>query len=222
MPRVIPFLAALILYASSALAQAGEGPYARITVIRPLPGRDSAFQAGYRRHLDWHRQNKDPWYWYGWWVVMGPRLGWFVDGTFGRSATSLDSAVAPAADAADNARNVSPHGEWMSSAVHEFLPRLSSAPASPPRSRLMEWLTIEVAPGDAARFEAAVAAAGKQPDVGWYRLVTGGRVATYLRMRAFDTPSAAVATSAIPPEALSMVRKLDSELLRWDRGMSTE
>ena len=74
MPKVIPFLAVLILYASSALAQAGEGPYARITVIRPLPGRDSAFQAGYRRHLDWHRQNKDPWYWYGWWVVMG--LAW--------------------------------------------------------------------------------------------------------------------------------------------------
>ena len=49
-----------------AVAQEETGPYARIAVLRPHDGDTVDFEAGYSRHLDWHRQAKDTWTWYGW------------------------------------------------------------------------------------------------------------------------------------------------------------
>ncbi|MGH8621731.1 MAG: hypothetical protein ACRET3_06300 [Burkholderiales bacterium] len=54
------------------------------------------FEAGYMRHLAWHHQAGDPWVWYGWSIWAGERQRWFVYATFGHSAGSLDSSVAPA------------------------------------------------------------------------------------------------------------------------------
>jgi len=44
----------------------GRGPYARIAVLRPHDGDTVDFEAGYIRHLEFHRQAKDTWTWYGW------------------------------------------------------------------------------------------------------------------------------------------------------------
>jgi hypothetical protein len=38
--------------------------YARIAVLRPHDGDTVDFEAGYVRHLEWHRQVKDTWTWY--------------------------------------------------------------------------------------------------------------------------------------------------------------
>ena len=35
------------------------GPYARIAIIRALDGHSVDWEAGYIRHLEWHRQAKD-------------------------------------------------------------------------------------------------------------------------------------------------------------------
>ena len=94
-------------------AQTGRGPYARIAVLRPHDGKTVDFEAGYLRHLEWHRQARDPWMWYGWSIWAGDRYRWFVYATFGHSATSLDSAVTPAEDERDNVLNVAPHVEWV-------------------------------------------------------------------------------------------------------------
>ena len=40
--------------------------YARIAVLRPHDGHTVDFEAGYIRYLDWHRQARDTWVWYGW------------------------------------------------------------------------------------------------------------------------------------------------------------
>ena len=32
---------------------------------------DSQGEAGYARHLEWHRQARDTWVWYGWNVTFG-------------------------------------------------------------------------------------------------------------------------------------------------------
>ena len=90
-------------------AQTGHGPYARIAFLRPYPGHFVEFEAGYIRHLEWHAQAKDPWTWYGWSTWASDRQRWFVYATFGHSAASLDSAVAPAEDERDNLLNVVPH-----------------------------------------------------------------------------------------------------------------
>ena len=80
------------------VAQTEKGPYARIAILRPHDGDTVDFEAGYIRHLEWHRQARDPWAWYGWSVWAGERQRWFIYATFGHAASSLDSSVAPADD----------------------------------------------------------------------------------------------------------------------------
>src|SRR5918912_542988 len=79
------------------LAQA-EGPYARVALLRPHDGDTVDFEAGYIRHLDFHRQARDAWVWYGWSIWAGERQRWFVYATFGHSSTTLNNPVPPAED----------------------------------------------------------------------------------------------------------------------------
>ncbi len=44
--------------AQTAAAQT-DGPYARMAVLRPHDGKTVDFEAGYIRHLEWHRQARD-------------------------------------------------------------------------------------------------------------------------------------------------------------------
>jgi hypothetical protein len=55
------------------LGQSERGPYARIALLRPHDGATVDFESGYIRHLDWHRQAKDPFVWYGWTIWAGER-----------------------------------------------------------------------------------------------------------------------------------------------------
>jgi len=66
-----------------------HGPYARISVLRPHDGDTVDFEAGYIRHLDWHRQAKDMWVWYGWTIWAGEHQRWLVYATFGHSRANL-------------------------------------------------------------------------------------------------------------------------------------
>jgi len=58
------------------VAQTERGPYARIAILRPHDGDTVDFEAGYIRHLEWHRQAKDTWAWYGWTIWAGQRAPW--------------------------------------------------------------------------------------------------------------------------------------------------
>src|SRR4051812_41109760 len=91
-------------------AAAGKS-YARIAVLRPNDADTVDFEAGYIRHLDFHRRAKDSWVWYGWTVWAGERQRWFVYATFGQPAASLDKPVPPAEDERDNISNVTPHAQ---------------------------------------------------------------------------------------------------------------
>src|SRR5215467_14106343 len=105
------------LVPASLLAQAGQssesqtahGPYARIAIMRAIDGHSVELEAGYIRHLDWHRQAKDPFSWYGysvWASSVGAR--WIIYATFGHTAAELSNPVSPAEDERDNLINVLP------------------------------------------------------------------------------------------------------------------
>lgn len=49
----------LAVLPTTVVAQTEKGPYARIAVLRPHDGDTVDFEAGYIRHLEWHRQAKD-------------------------------------------------------------------------------------------------------------------------------------------------------------------
>jgi hypothetical protein len=175
----------------STAAQKPAGTAARIVVIKPKEGLQQQFEQGYRRHLDWHRQNKDPWVWYGWQIISGERVGYFMDGTFGRAWTDFDAAVSPAADAADNAANVVPYGDFLSLAHYVLLPQVSQSRLLEERRPppFIETVYYHLYVGKEAEFESLLRKAHEahrktQParSYAWYKLVSGGSQPMYLLM----------------------------------------
>ena len=160
-----------------------DGPYARISVIRPHDGDTVGFEAGYIRHLEWHRQNKDTWSWYGWTVWAGDRQRWFVYATFGHAAADFDNPVDPAGDERDNIVNVTPHGAFVGSALYEFLPALSRGTGVPEPMPRVELMTVDLTMGGEKAFEAALDAEQPQGETLWYRMLAGGTSPRYLRLR---------------------------------------
>jgi hypothetical protein len=155
-------------------AQNLRGPYARIAILRPHDGDTVEFEAGYIRHLEWHRQAKDTWVWYGWTIWAGERQRWFIYAKFGHSAASLDNPVSPAEDERDNVANVAPHVEYVGSGLYQYLPSLSRGTGEPQTTPRVELTTVELAPRTEKAFEAALSAGNpicmaKPSGIGWWR-----------------------------------------------------
>jgi hypothetical protein len=206
-------------------AQAERGPYARIAVLRPHDGDTVDFEAGYIRHLDWHRQARDTWAWYGWTIWAGERQRWFVYATFGHSAASLDNPLAPAEDERDNIANVAPHAQFLGNALYEYLPALSRGTGEPQPATRLEFTTVDLNPGTERAFEAAVSA--EQPrlqgETLWFRLVAGGNVPRYVRLRPCANLAAMLAggsQQAIPEEASRLASRVTVEILTLRPTMS--
>jgi hypothetical protein len=195
-----------------------NGPYARISALRPHDGDTVDFEAGYIRHLDWHRQNKDAWTWFGWTVWAGDRQRWFVYASFGHSAAELDSPVSPADDERDNIVNVTPHAQFVGSALYEFLPALSRGTGEPQATPRVELTTVDLVHGSEKAFETAVAE--EQPrlqgETLWYRMVAGGAAPRYLRLRPRPNLSAildGVEEQALPESVRGFIAKVTIEIL---------
>ena len=54
----------MVQTAQTAQTEQAVGPYARIAIMRALDGHSVELEAGYIRHLEWHRQAKDTFGWY--------------------------------------------------------------------------------------------------------------------------------------------------------------
>ncbi|MBI3405105.1 MAG: hypothetical protein HY046_06570 [Acidobacteria bacterium] len=199
-------------------AQTERGPYARIAVLRPHDGDTVEFEAGYIRHLEWHRQAKDTWAWYGWTIWAGDRQRWFVYATFGHTAASLDSPVAPADDERDNISNVTPHAQFVGNALYEYLPELSRGTGEPQPTARLEFTTVELKPGAAKAFEAALTASQStlQGETLWYRMVAGGSAPRYVRLRPRLNLSAILdgrSEQALPDKVNDLIAKATVEIL---------
>jgi len=199
--------------------------YARIAIIRPHDGHTVDFEAGYIRHLEWHRQNRDTWVWYGWSVTFGERQRSFVYASFGHSAASLDNPVSPAEDERDNLLNVAPHVEYAGNALYEYLPGISRGTGEPQPSARVELTTVDLVPGAAKAFEAALSAgqSALKGETLWYRMVAGGYSARYVRLR--PRPSLSVlldgkGEQALPDGASSSIARTTVEILTLRPTMS--
>jgi len=165
------------------------GHAAFLFVYRPKPGAEALFEAAYRRHLDWHRRNSDPLPWYAWTVTSGPRVGLFVDGTFGIPFAALDRRVRPAEDAADLAETAGTFAEMVERRICRLRPGLSTATPIESGSPYAgtEALEILVAPGAERPFEDVLATAtaawkarAERPAYTTYQVVTGSELPAYL------------------------------------------
>jgi hypothetical protein len=226
---VLP-IAGVILIAASAIgpalfAQSERGPYARIALLRPHDGATVDFEAGYIRHLEWHRQAKDPFVWYGWTIWAGERQRWFVYATFGHTAASLNSPVAPADDERDNVLNVTRHARFVENGISEYLPALSRGTGVPQPTPRLELVTVELKPGATRAFETAISAGrtATQGDSLWYRMVAGGTAPRYVRLRSRQSLSAifdAGNEEALPDEVNHLIAEITIEILNLRPTMS--
>jgi hypothetical protein len=213
------------LLVAEAGAPNGRGPYARIAVLRPHDGHTVDFEAGYIRHLDWHRQAKDPWVWFGWTVWAADRQRWFVYASFGHSAASLDNPVRPAEDERDNVVNVAPHAQFLGNALYEYLADLSRGTGEPPPHARLELTTVDLNPGAAQRFEAALRArqSALRGETLWFRMVAGGTVPRYVRLRPRPSLSAILdgtSEAALPDGVDDSIAKATVEILTLRPAMS--
>jgi hypothetical protein len=218
---VVALVAMLALATLSPVyAQQTGSSYARMVVIVPRPGQAEAFEQGYERHLQWHRNAHDPWTWYGWTFVLGNRINRFMDGTFDHAAADFDAAVQPAADAADNNVNVAPYADFVSHGIYQRMDAMGTGEPLPDASPFLSMTTYHIRPGQEAAFEQAVAhargAAGRQT---WYRLQAGGEAPQYVLMRAVASFGAA-ATLGTPHTLSGLVDRVDNELLRYRPNLS--
>jgi hypothetical protein len=211
-------LSALVAFPTVGAAQTNDQVYARIAVLHPRDGHTIDFEAGYIRHLAFHQQAKDSWIWYGWTVWAGERQRWFVYATFGHTAASLDSPVAPVDDERDNVLNVAPHVDYWANGIYEFLPALSRGSGEPQPTARLELTTVDLKPGTAAAFEAAIAKGRStlQAETLWYRMVAGGAAPRYVRLRPRPSLSAILAGAAeqnLPDTVAELVTKTTIEIL---------
>ena len=206
-----------MLIPSLLAAQAGKGPYVLLGVLRRLEGHDFAFDAGVARHWQWHRDHRDPYVWHAWDIRFGERVGGLVFASFNHSAGSLDSTVSPAEDWADWRVTGAPHSEFTNLETSRYLADLSRGSGDPGPATLLEFTTVEVQPAAATAFEAKLKAG--QPSLKeetlWYRLVIGGQIPKYLRLRPRPRLSAVTggADDPVLAQAGSMITRVTVELL---------
>lgn len=207
------------------VAQAERGPYARIAIMRALDGHSVDWEAGYVRHLEWHRQAKDPFGWYSYSVwASTERQRWIVYATFGHTAAELSNPVSPAEDERDNLLNVLPHAQFLGNGIYEFLPALSRGTSVPTPTLRAEYSTVELVRGAGKAFEAALAAEQSrlQGETLWFRLVVGGDVPRYIRLRPRASLGAILeeqAGQALPEKVNGIVSRMTVETLNLRPNM---
>jgi hypothetical protein len=208
-----------------AVAHGDPGPYARIAIMRAIDGQGIEWEEGYIRHLEWHRQAKDPFAWYSYSVwASTEHQRWIIYATFGHTGAELSNPVSPQEDERDNLLNVLPHAQFLGNWVYEFLPALSHGNGVPTPTLRAEWTTVEVNLGADKAFEAALATEQSklQGETLWYRLVVGGNPPRYVRLR----PRANLGVildehgeAALPEKVSGMVSKVTVEALNLRPNM---
>lgn len=218
---VIPTL----LIAQTTQSSQAPGPYARIAIMRAIDGHSVDWEAGYVRHLDWHRQARDPFGWYSYSVwASTERQRWIIYATFGHTAAELNDPVLPAEDERDNLINVLPHAQFLGNGIYEFLPSLSRGNGVPTPALRAEYTTVELTPGAEKAFEAALTAEQSRlrGETLWYRMVAGGAVPRYLRLRPRGNLAAILeerADQALPEKVNGLISSVTTEILNLRPNM---
>lgn len=137
--RTFTFL--LLLFS---IRSAAQQHIAQFVVWKPNAGAEQQFEKGYRQHLLWHKANRDPWGWYGWFIISGPRSGQFVDATVDHAWSDFDHPTKPADDRTDNELHVYPYAELQTVVKAARLADLCTGDISSLQSKFLRMVTLQV------------------------------------------------------------------------------
>jgi len=123
----IPILGWVVscLFVASSLAQAGSSAgsktqeinaqnannVCRVYFSTPKPGMDQQYEAGRKKHMQFHRDQKDTWTWNTFAIETGDNAGMYVTSSCGHAWKDFDEweARMGKADTADGAKNLTPY-----------------------------------------------------------------------------------------------------------------
>ena len=106
--NLVPAVLLALFVAIPALAQSG-GDVAIINTHTPKPGSGEKYEAARKKHMAWHKAQKDSWTWLTWEVVSGEASGTYYTASFGHAWKDLDTQDKfEKADTADFDKGIGP------------------------------------------------------------------------------------------------------------------
>jgi hypothetical protein len=180
------FVVSLSALALPAVGQDAGGNVVAIHCVDSLPGGTSRLEAGFKKHMDWHRQQKDTWTWASWMVMTGPNSDRLCTGSFGHKWEDFDKpGVPPEADHADATLNIAPFAKSHQATFWSMLPEVSRpAPGGPAPMSSVIFYRVHFGMDEDFRstigeFHKAIEKTQMPWRYSWYALASGGEGGTY-------------------------------------------
>jgi hypothetical protein len=162
----------------------------RVYFSMPKPGMGQQYEAGRKKHMQFHRDQKDTWTWNTFAIETGDNAGMYVTSSCGHAWKDFDEweARMGKADTADGATNLTPYVQGGRNGFYVYRSDMSLAPANQPPAPMTAVTVFVLHPGAGTDFIAAIKkvndALGKQADWpktgGWLQLVNGGEGPTFV------------------------------------------
>ncbi len=130
----------------------------QISVWKVKPGAGAAWAEGRKKHMEFHKQQKDALGWYTWEIINGDRAGSFITGTFDHYWKDFDGREAfDVMDAADIAKTSGPATESSSDGYWIHMGAASrNEPGATGPSKYSQLVHYYVRIADVPRFEDAL------------------------------------------------------------------
>ena len=189
------FSCVFLLSAVPIRAQVQPKTVGEVLSLAAKPGTAPDFEAGIKRHMQWHRQQNDTWGWIVWEIVSGERMGQYVVGSFGHDWKDFDDRESfEKEDMANAMSSFGPYIQSFNGGFYAVRPDLSLTPPSPggQPSAMATVTTVLLKPGSSLESEEAIKeinAAIKKSNwpakpSAWYQLLNGGEGPTLVMVTA--------------------------------------
>ena len=160
MKKLLAAVMAVSVLAFAAPVLAQDGNMTRSYSMTPLPGHDAELSAAIASHVQWRKDNNDPWGWSVFQQAAGDDLStWYVRSpghTWADFDAYRDSEFSQAAFG-HFSTTVQPHVGSITSGVSEFIPELSNWPDET-EFNLVQVISYELKQGQEQAFRAAAQA----------------------------------------------------------------
>ena len=223
------------LLAVPMLAQGPGGPVVRVATWKVKAGMNAQFEAGLKKHNDFHVKSKDPTTLETWQITSGKHTGRYIRVVALPSWTAFDTpTVDEAADEADAAANVNAYLEGETVEWWQMLPAQSYGPMDAPTTPMDEILFFHLNMGHNQHFThliSKVTEAAKKNNWSvnfyWYVLANGGEHPTYAlvipkkNMAAFEDPDVtfiALLQKTFSPAEMQLILKGFDESIHCERS----
>lgn len=177
-----------VLITATANAQPAPGGVTQVIRQKVAPNMVEKYEAGRKKHMEWHRQAGDPWGWTVGQITSGPDSGTYIIVTGSHQWQDFDTwgAKMGDADTADANVNLVPYAGESETSYWAIMPEYSRMPAAGTESPMATVTFFYVKPGGADAFlavvksvmDATTKAGWSRPSI-WYTLANGGVGGTF-------------------------------------------